>query len=160
MFEFSVQFIFLMLQFLLESENDVADFFLNLEFYGVDVVLDGVEVLLFLLLPFEQTLDSLYCQHLSVYFCCCFFLPLQFAAEIFDAFGQLEDAELVAVVALFISVAGFAVLAEEGPALAAGFDADGGEGGFFMLGAGEGQAAGEGIFKHLNLKQMLLLYQC
>ena len=53
MFKFSVQFIFLMLQFLLESENDVADFFLNLEFYGVDVVLDGVEVLLFLLLPFE-----------------------------------------------------------------------------------------------------------
>ena len=66
----------------------------------------------------------------------------------------------MAVVALFISIAGFTVLAEEGPALAAGLDADGGEGAFFMLGAGEGQSCGEGIFKHLNPKQMLLLYQC
>ena len=64
------------------------------------------------------------------------------------------------VVALFISIAGFTVLAEEGPTLAAGFDADGGEGGFFMLGAGERQSDGQGIFKHLNIKQMLLLYQC
>ena len=61
MFKFSVQFIFLMLQFLLKSENDIADLFFDLEFDCVDVVLDWVEVLLFLLLPFEQTLDSFYC---------------------------------------------------------------------------------------------------
>ena len=40
MFKFSVQFIFLMLQFLLKSENDIADLFFDLEFDCVDVVLD------------------------------------------------------------------------------------------------------------------------
>ena len=40
MFKFPVQFIFLMLQFLLESENNVADLFLDLKFDGIDVVLN------------------------------------------------------------------------------------------------------------------------
>ena len=40
MFKLSVQFIFLMLQFLLESENNVADLFFDLEFDCVDMVLD------------------------------------------------------------------------------------------------------------------------
>ena len=47
MFKFPVQFIFLVLQFLLKSENDVADLFLDLEFDGIDVVLYWVEMLLF-----------------------------------------------------------------------------------------------------------------
>ena len=40
MFKFPVQFIFLVLQFLLKSENNVADLFLDLKFDCVDVVLN------------------------------------------------------------------------------------------------------------------------
>jgi len=76
MLELPVQFILLMLQLLLKSEDDVAGFFLNLKLDGVDMVLYGVEVLFLLLLPFEQALDALDSQHLAVYFSCCFFLSL------------------------------------------------------------------------------------
>ena len=55
-----------LVDFLLELGNDIHDFLLDLELYGVYVVLDGVEVLLLLLLPLQQPLDTFHPTHLTV----------------------------------------------------------------------------------------------
>ena len=137
------------MEFFGEAGEDGSDFLFDLELDGVDVVFDGVEVLLLLLLPLQQSLHTLHAHHLPVDQAYCTFLSLETAAEFLDAFSEFQDRKFVAIVFLSVAVAVAALLAEQRPTLAPSLGAKVDEKGLGVLGAAQGQTAGQGIFKHL-----------
>ena len=101
------------------------------------MILNRVEVLLFLLLPLQKSLDSLYTKHFSMNPTYFFFLFIHSSTQFLHSPCQIHDVQLMAIVSLLMSIAAFTFFTEEWPALALGVKADINKRTFVMLGTVE-----------------------
>lgn len=93
-----------MFKVILKLPNNVAEFLLDLKFDSIDMFFDSCEMLLFFLLPFEQSFNSFHTYHLPINHSDCFFVSRQFSADFFNSFANFHDIKFVTIVFLFISV--------------------------------------------------------
>jgi len=82
--------------------HNIVDFFLHLKFNSINMIFNGIEVLLLLFLPLEQPLYPLHTYHLSVYGTSGLLLPLQAHAQLFNPPWQLNHAQLMIIMSLLV----------------------------------------------------------
>ena len=147
----------LFLQLLLKFIDYVAYFFLYLELYGIYMVLNRIEVLLFLLLPFQQTLNSFYVQHLTMDLLRCPLLPLQFTTNVLYTIRYIHYIQLMTIMLLLIPITVSTLLAKQRPTITFSLSTYIDQRWFFVLRTYQRYPVYRCIFKHFLNSDLLII---
>lgn len=124
----------------MKFEDNIVDFFFDLKLDRINMVFDGIEVLLLLFLPFQQSLYSLKTYHFPIDGTRSSFLFINSNTKLLNAFGKVENTKLMAIMPFFVAIAVPTLLAEKRPTVTSRINADMSDVIFVVFGAAKGQS--------------------